>query len=66
VKRNKKGKHGNLLPEKSKKLSCITSAYSYENAALQRVESQKAGKLWEDDDFDNYNNFCSKNFWRLQ
>ena len=55
-----KGKRGNLSTDKAKKLSCITAAYSYERAALQREESQKAGKLWEDDDFENYNNFCSQ------
>ena len=60
VKRNKKGKRGNLSTDKAKKLSCITAAYSYERAALRREESQKAGKLWEDDDFENYNNFCSQ------
>ena len=48
VKRNKKGKHGNLSTDKAKKLSCITAAYSYKMAALQRVKPQKAGKLWED------------------
>jgi hypothetical protein len=60
VKRNKKGKCGNLSTDKAKKLSYITAAYSYERAALRIVESQKAGKLWEDDDFENYNNFCSQ------
>ena len=25
-----------------------------------KEESQKAEKLWEDDDFENYNNFCSQ------
>ena len=57
VKRNKKGKRGNLSTDKAKKLSCITAAYSYERAALQREESQKAGKLWEDVDFENCNIF---------
>ena len=65
MKRNKKkkGKHGNLSTDMAKKLSCITAAYSYERAALQRVESQKTGKLWEDGDFENYNNFCSQQLW---
>jgi hypothetical protein len=34
VKRNKKGKHGNLSTDKAKKLSFITAAYRYERAAL--------------------------------
>ena len=29
---------------------------------MRRATAQGAGKLWEDDDFKNYNNFCSKNF----
>ena len=60
VKRNKTGKRGNLSTKKAKKVSTITAAYSYKKARLQRVESQRAGRLWEDDDFENYNNFCSK------
>ncbi len=60
MKRNKKGTHDNLSTDKAKKLSCITAAYSYERAALKRAESQKTGKWWEDDAFENYNNFCSQ------
>jgi hypothetical protein len=55
-----KGKHDSLLTDKAKKLCCIIAACSYERAALQRVELQKVGKLWEEDDFENYNNFCSR------
>ena len=42
------------------KLSTILAAYSYEKARTRRLEAQQAGKLWEDDDFENYNKFCSK------
>ena len=60
VKRNKKGKRGKLGTKKVMKLSTILAAYSYEKARTRRLEAQQAGKLWEDDDFENYNKFCSK------
>jgi len=61
TKRHKKGKRGRLGSDIMKKLSTISAAYSYERSALRRATAQRAGKLWEDDDFENYNNFCSKN-----
>jgi hypothetical protein len=61
MKRHKKGKRGKLGSKVTKKLSTISAAYSYELSALRRATAQRAGKLWEDDDFENYSNFCSKN-----
>ena len=60
VKRNKKGKRGKLGTEKVMKLSTILAAYSYEKTRTRRLEAQQAGKLWEDDDFEIFNKFCSK------
>ena len=61
TKRHKNDKRGKLGSEVTKKLSTISAAYSYELSALRRATAQRAGKLWEDDDFENYSNFCSKN-----
>ncbi len=44
-----------------KKLFTISAANSYEITAVMRARAQKACKLREDDDFEYYNNFCSKN-----
>ena len=59
IKRNKKGKRGKLGTEKVMELSRVLAAYSYEKARTRRLKAQQAGKLWEDDDFENYNKFCS-------
>ena len=61
TKRHKKGKRGRLGSDITKKLSTISAANSYELSAVRQATAQRAGKLWEDDDFENYNNFCSKN-----
>jgi hypothetical protein len=61
LKRHKKGKRGKLGSEVTKKLSTISAAYSYELSALRRATAQRAGKLWEENDFENYSNFCPKN-----
>ena len=60
TKRQKKGKRGKLGSEVKKKLSTISAAYSYEIAALRRATAQRAGKLWEEEDFEDYSSFCSK------
>jgi hypothetical protein len=56
-----KGKRGKLGSEVTKKLSTISAAYSYELFMLRRATAQRAVKLWEEDDFEHYSNFCSKN-----
>ena len=61
TKRHKKGKRGKLGTEVTKKLSTISAAYSYELSVLRTATAQRAGKSWEDDDFENFSNFCSKN-----
>ena len=40
-------------------LATILAAYSYEKKMTRRLKTQQAGNFWEDD-FENYNNFCSK------
>jgi len=51
TKRNKGGQQANLGTEKTKKQAAIAAAYSYEKSALHRWANQKAGKLYEDQDF---------------
>ena len=51
MKRHKKGKRGRLGSDISKKLSTFSAANSYEFSAVRRATAQRAGKLWEDDDF---------------
>ena len=54
TKRHKKGKRGKLGSEVTKKPSTISTAYSYERSALRTATARRAGKLWEDDDFEIY------------
>ena len=60
TKRNTKGKRGELGSEIIRKLSTISATYSYEHSMIRRHKSQRTSKLWEEEDFQNYNNFCAK------
>ena len=60
TKRNKVGNRANLGTEKTKKQSAIAAAYSHEKSSLCRKANQKAGKLYEDKDF---NQFHGKGLW---
>ena len=65
-KRNKKGKHGNLSTGKVKKLSCITAAYSYERAAMQRVELRRLENCGRMMILRIITISAHNNFWRFQ
>jgi hypothetical protein len=60
TKRNKGGNRANLGTEKTKKQAAIAAAYSHEKSSLRRKANQKAGKLYEDKDF---NQFHGKGLW---
>jgi hypothetical protein len=60
TKRHEQEKRVKRVSEITKKLSTISATYSYKISMLRRHKAQRAGKLWEDDDFENYNNFCTK------
>ena len=45
------GKHSRLSSEKAKKHAVVSAAYSCERGAARRVKVQKAGELWNDEDF---------------
>ena len=57
---HKKGRRGALGTMKTKKLSTISTSYSYEQARLRADDARTAGHLWEDEDFFDYNNFCER------
>ena len=60
AKGHKKGERGKLGSEITKKLSMISATYSYKHSMLRRNTAQRASKLWEKDNFENYNIFGSK------
>ena len=51
-----------LGSEKMKMQATMATAYSHEHAKTSWVNSQKAGKVWDDDDFQNLklNHYCSE------
>ena len=51
IKRNKSGKRSRLSSDKTKKQSVVCAAYSHEKSEARRVQAQKAGQLWSDEDF---------------
>jgi hypothetical protein len=58
-KRNKDGQRSRLGTGKTKSQTVIAGAYSHQKSAARRVQAQRAGKVWTDDDFvflklDNY------------
>jgi hypothetical protein len=56
-----KGQEGEAWIRGYEETSTISAAYSYELSVLRRATAKRAGKLWEENDFENYNNFCLKN-----
>jgi hypothetical protein len=52
---------GMLTTERATKLSAICASYRYERSMARRREAEKAGKLWENVDFENYCSFCVEN-----
>jgi hypothetical protein len=59
---NRSGKRSNLSPEKAKKLSVISASYSHKKCEARRVQAQKAGVIWTDDDFKycKLDSYCSE------
>ena len=51
IKGNKTGKRSRLCPEKAKKQAVVSAAYSRKRSEARRANAQKAGELWNDDDF---------------
>ena len=54
TKRNKQGQEARLGVVRTKKQSAILTAYSHEKSALRRLAPSKAGKLYEDANFDQF------------
>ena len=54
TKRNKQGQRARLGDERTKKQSAILAAYSHGKTILKRLAASKAGKLYEDADFDRF------------
>ena len=54
TKRNKEGQRARLGVARTKKQSAISAAYSHEKSAVRRLAASKAGKLYEDTDFDQF------------
>jgi hypothetical protein len=56
-------KSSNLSPEKSKKLSVISTSYSHKKCEAHRVKDQKAGVIWTNDDFKycKLDSYCPEN-----
>jgi hypothetical protein len=52
MKMQKTGKHTNLGSEKTKKQSVICSAFERQKNKTQRIQAQRAGVLWTDEDFE--------------
>jgi len=60
TKRNKQGQRARLGVVRTKKQSVIFAANSHAKSALRRLAASKAGKLYEDADFDQ---FLGKGVW---
>lgn len=65
IKRIKNCKREMLGTEKVMKLATISATCGYEMPRTRRLEAKQAGKLWEDNDFENQNNFCSKSMLEM-
>ena len=62
-KRQLVGMRARLGPLKTKMQASISAAYSHKRSTLQRMAASKAGKLWEDDDFETckFDAYCVGN-----
>ena len=54
IKRSKGGQRAHVGTEKTKKQAAIAAAYSHEKSSLRRLANQKAGKLYDDNDFQQF------------
>jgi hypothetical protein len=52
--RNKQGQRARLGVMRTKKQSEILTAYSHKKSAIRKLDASKAGKLYEDVDFDQF------------
>ena len=59
---NRSGKRSNLSPEKAKKLSVISASYNHKKCEARRVQAQRAGVIWTDEDFKycKLDSYCSE------
>ena len=54
TKRKKGEQRANLGTEKNKKQAAMTAAYSFEKSALHQWANQKAGRLYEEKDIQQF------------